>query len=504
MVEGRSAVNTAAPWPGPDDARARVLHVQTKLHRWAASEPTTQFRDLFNLVYDRTTLAEAWRRVRSNRGSRTAGIDGQTAAYVEKRLGVERFLEDIRFSLKAGTYRPQPVRQAPIPKGGGKVRYLGIPTLTDRVVQQALKLILEPIFEPDQYRSSYAYRAGRRAQDAVAEIVHFINHGYEWVVEGDIEACFDSIEHKLVIEEVRRRVTDRRVINLCKAFLRAGVLTELGQLKRSVTGTPQGGIISPLFANLALTCLDRHFETAWHEMAGPRNRGREVRRRNGLPNYRLIRYSDDFVLMVSGTGAQAEDLQRHTAEVLARSGLTLSADKTLVTHVDEGFEFLGFRIQRRHQSSRRRPCAYTFISKANFQATKRKVKALTTRSTHHWPLALLLRKINPILRGMTSYFRHAAAAIAFRKLAKFVFWRVVRWLRGKHHKRGWGWLRRRYFPDWTIHEAGVELFNVARVPVTRYRFRGAKIPTPWAVDAPSLLGSMEPERMARLQERVIG
>lgn len=496
-------MNTVASWPSLDEAKLRVLDVQAKFHRWAQSDSTSTFPDVFNLVYDRATLIVAWQRVRSNRGSRTAGIDGMTAHYVEHRLGVERFLAQVREAVKSGTYRPVPVRQKAIPKRGGKLRYLGIPTLTDRVVQQALKLIMEPIFEPDQYRSSYAYRAGRRAQDAIAEIVHFVNHGYEWVVEGDIKACFDTIPHGLVIGQVRQRITDRRVIGLCKQFLRAGVLTELGQLERTMTGTPQGGIISPLFANLALTALDRHFETAWQQHAGKSGRGREARKRNGLANYRLIRYSDDFVLMVSGTRAHADQLRAETAELLACLGLTLAAEKTLVTHVNEGFDFLGFRIQRRHQSSRRRPCAYTFISKANLAAVRRKVKALTRRQTHSLPVKQLLCKINPILRGFVNYFRHAAAAIALRNLSKFVFWRLLGWLRGKHHKRGWGWLRRRYFPDWNIRESGVEWFNPARVSVTRYRFRGGDIPTPWTSSRPATEAE-DLTRLGRVQEQLIG
>ncbi|MFE3003312.1 reverse transcriptase domain-containing protein [Nocardia sp. NPDC059246] len=235
-------VNTVEPNPQSGGAAARVLHVQTKLHKWAKDDRDKQFRDLFNLVADMDTLRVAWQRVRANRGARSAGADGATCSYIEERIGVEPFLRDIQFRLKDGSYRPQPVRERAIPKKGGKVRRLGIPTVTDRVVQMALKLVLEPIFEPGQYRSSYAYRPGRRAQDAVAEIVHYINNGYSWVVEGDIAGCFDNIRHDVVVQRIRRRVTDRRVVNLGKAFLKAGVLTELGGIERRLSGTPQGGL----------------------------------------------------------------------------------------------------------------------------------------------------------------------------------------------------------------------------------------------------------------------
>jgi RNA-directed DNA polymerase len=470
-------VNTAAPPSKPVGASARVLHVQTKLHKWATADSSKQFRDLFNLVYDLDTLRVAWQRVRANRGARSAGADGATCSHIEEKIGVEIFLRDIQSRLKDGSYRPQPVRERAIPKKNGKIRRLGIPTVTDRVVQMALKLVLEPIFEPDQYRSSYAYRPGRKAQDAVAEIVHYINNGYTWVVEGDIAGCFDNIRHNAVVERIRRRVTDRRVVNLCKEFLKAGVLTELGDIERRLSGTPQGGVISPLFANLALSALDEPFEASWAATSKYR-RQRNYLRSKGIATYRLIRYSDDFVIMVHGTQAQAEDLRTTTARLLADQGLTLAVDKTHITHVDNGFDFLGFRIQRRPRKGKT-PCAYTFMSKANFEATKRKVKALTRRDRLNLPLGKLLAAINPILRGVANYFQHAAVKRTLHYLSYYTWWRVMRWLRAKHSKRNWKWFKDRYWGKDKITVAGMALFRPDTVPVTRYRYRGARIPTPW-------------------------
>ena len=477
LVQGRSAVNTVAPWPTYAQAQARVLRVQTKLHKWAAADQQKKFRDLFNLVYDLGTLQVAWARVRTNRGSRSAGVDGVTCSYIEENIGAEPFLRDIRSRLKEGTYRPQPVREHAIPKKGGKVRRLGIPSVTDRVVQMALKLVLEPIFEPDQYRSSYAYRPGRRAQDAVAEIVHYINNGYTWAVEGDIVGCFDNIRHDVVVERIRRRVTDRRVVDLCKAFLKAGVLTELGGIERRLTGTPQGGIISPLYANLALSALDDPFEASWAATSRYRQQ-RHYLRSKGIATYRLIRYSDDFVIMVHGTQAQAEDLRAQTAELLAGQGLTLSVEKTHITHVDQGFDFLGFRIQRRPREGKT-PCAYTFMSKANLRAVKQKVKAWTRRNRLNLALSQLLMAINPILQGVANYFQHAAVKRTLHYLTYYTWWRVMRWIRAKHPKANWKWLKERYFGTDKIAAAGVVLFRPDSVPVTRYRYRGARIPTPW-------------------------
>jgi RNA-directed DNA polymerase len=477
LVEGRSAVNTVALWPSYANSQARVLHVQTKLHKWAVADQQKKFRDLFNLVYDLGTLRVAWERVRANRGSRSAGVDGATCSYIEEHIGVEPFLRGIRSCLKDGSYRPQPVRERAIPKKGGKVRRLGIPTVTDRVVQMALKLVLEPIFEPDQYKGSYAYRPGRRAQDAVAEIVHFINNGYTWVVEGDIAGCFDNIRHDVVVERIRRRITDRRVMDLCKEFLKAGVLTELGGIERRLTGTPQGGVISPLFANLALSALDEPFGEYWAATSKYR-RQRNYLRSKGLATYRLIRYSDDFVIMVHGNRAQAEDLRTMTAELLAGQGLTLSVEKTHITHVADGFDFLGFRIQRRPLEGKT-SCAYTFMSKANFEAVKRKVKALTRRDHLNLPLGKLLMAINPILRGVANYFQHAAVKHTLHYLGYYTWWRVMRWLRAKHSKANWKWFKDRYWGKDKIAVAGVVLFRPDSVQVTRYRYRGARISTPW-------------------------
>lgn len=296
----RSPVNTGASGPTPEEAEARVLHHQRKLHKWASTDNEKRFRDLWNLVCDPATLLVAWRRVRDNKGSRTAGVDGVTRHYAEHRVGVERFLEDIRSSLRDGTFKPLPVKERAIPKKGGKVRRLGISPLRDRVVQMALKLVAEPIFESDFYASSYGWRPGRRTQDAIAEIVVLGNNTYDWVAEFDVEACFDRADRRALMSEVERRIGDRRVLGLIRAFLQAGVMTEAGRLERRLTGTPQGGILSPLLMNVALDVLDREFEHRWEEMSRYRGR-RHYLASKGAPIYRLIRYADDYVVLVKGT-----------------------------------------------------------------------------------------------------------------------------------------------------------------------------------------------------------
>jgi len=240
--------NPGALAADPDDVSVmlgRVRGMQVKLHRWAGEDSSRRFGDLFNLVCDPDFLAEAWDRARRNKGAGTPGIDGVTATAVEHRAGgVSAFLEEIRGQLRDGTYRPSEVRQVMIPKSNGKLRKLGIATLADRVVQGALKLVLEPVFEADFQPCSYGFRPNRRAQDAIAEIHHLATLGYTVVLEADIRACFDEIGHNALMDRIRKRIKDKRVLALVKAFLRAGVMTQTGDREETLTGTPQGGLCS--------------------------------------------------------------------------------------------------------------------------------------------------------------------------------------------------------------------------------------------------------------------
>lgn len=290
-MSGESGVDAPVAWPVADFAELRVRRMQIKLHRWAVADHGFRFDDVFNFVCDPAVLVMAFERVAGNRGARTAGVDGQRAADVQG-SGVTAHLNRIRSALKAGTFRPLPVRERMIPKSGGKLRRLGIPTVTDRVVQAALKLVLEPIFEADFRPCSYGFRPNRRAHDAIAEIHLFGSQGYRWVLDADIEACFDRIEHAALMDRVRARVKDKRVLALVKAFLKAGIMTELGERNETTSGTPQGGVLSPLLANIALSVLDDFAAEQWSSVMTTR-RDRERRRHRGLPTWRLVRYADD-------------------------------------------------------------------------------------------------------------------------------------------------------------------------------------------------------------------
>ena len=470
-------MNTGAAWPDLAEAEARVHRMQTKLHQWATADPGRRFDDLANLVSDPAFLVVAWSRVRGNRGARTAGIDGVKPRAIGS--GAGQLLAGLRDDLKARRFRPAPVREQRIPKANGKVRRLGIPTAADRVVQAALKLVLEPIFEADFHPCSYGFRPKRRAQDAIAEIHHLgsPNRNYLWVFEADIEACFDAIDHAALLDRVRRRIGDKRILALVKAFLRAGILGEDTVRRDTTTGTPQGGILSPLLANIALSTLDEHFARKWAAL-GPEWR-RAKQRRAGIPAMRLVRYADDFVVMVAGTRDDAEALRGEVGTVPAPMGLRLSAEKTRVCHLDEGFDFLGFRIQRRPQPGSDRRYVYTYPSKKALAAVKDGTRVLTRRRAHR-TLAALLRRINPLLRGWCTYFRHGVSKRTFGYVDHFAFWRIVGWLRKRHLGLNWGTLRRRYFPTWEISDGGNALFRPRAVAVTRYRYRGTRIPTPWA------------------------
>jgi len=470
-------VNTDAPWPTLNEAKARVLGIQTKLHQWATDNSDRRFDDLFNLVTDPAFLTVAWDRVRGNRGARSAGVDGVKPRSIV--VGEEMFLRRLRDDLKAATFVPLPVRQRMIPKANGKLRSLGIPTARDRVVQASLKLVLEPIFETDFHPCSYGFRPGRRAHDAIAEIHMLASNRYTWVLEGDITACFDEIEHRALMGRVRDRIGDKRVVGLVKAFLCAGVLSEDGVTRDTKMGTPQGGILSPLLANIALSVLDDHFAEAWKRDMATRTQ-RATRRSHGEATYRLVRYADDFVVMVAGTEAHAEGLRDEVAAVLSTMGLRLSEEKTMTVHIDEGFNFLGFRIQRQTKRGTKKAFVYTWPSKKALASIKAKVKAITQQGTNN-PLSDLLRQLNGVLRGWTNYFRHGVSKATFGYVHQFTWLRVVRWLRRKHRRANWKWLRRHYLANrWWPEHGGMALFDCRAVPVTRYRYRGAAIPTPWS------------------------
>ena len=439
-----------------------VLDMQRKLYRWSNDDPDKVFADLFNLICDRRTLAEAWRRLARNSGSRTPGTDGMTRRSVEQRPGgAAGLLDEIRESLRNGTYRPEPVRQRLIPKPGkpGAFRPLGIPTLTDRLVQMAVKLILEPIFETDFYPTSYGFRRGRNTHDALERIqkcLHPTKRGpsvFRYVIEGDIKGCFDAIDHHVMMERVRRRLSDRKVLKLILAFLKAGVMIE-GTVRHPVTGSPQGGIISPMLSNIYLTAIDERYGR-WSMRPREPHINAAARRvndhRRGRPVFYMVRYADDFIVLVDGAREIAEAERQALAEFLKTElRMELSMEKTKITDVKEGFDFLGYRMvqekaRRPNKHGQRHLVGKLFIPKSKLNDLRYKVKVLVKSIPTGWTLAQAINKLNPILMGWRNYYRYATGA--YREFHRLDFWiwqRVGRWLRKKHRKASWPMLRRRF------------------------------------------------------------
>jgi len=484
MVQDASVNSDARPLM--DIIDERVARTQAKYHRWAKTDRTLRFGDLFNLVSRPDYLLVAWEHVAGNKGARTAGIDGVTVRQIVQRGEVGALLSGIAADLRDGTYRPSPVRRVLIPKPGGKSRPLGIPTVADRVVQQSLRMVLEPIFEADFLPVSYGFRPKRRAHDAVAEIHYYATRGYRWVLDADIEGCFDNIDHQVLLDRVRARIKDKKTVALVRAFLKAGVMTDLGLESASSTGTPQGGIISPLLANIALSVLDEAIMAPWAPDGEQATQsGRARRRAKGLGNWRIVRYADDFVIMTNGSRADVVRLQEQVREVLTGLGLRLSAAKTQITHLSEGIDFLGFHIQWRQRRGGGKWYCMVFIADKAFSRIKATIRNLTPRRSPR-PLTDVIVEVNAALRGWTYYFRHAIAGRRFSFLRYFTWRRIVAWQR-EQHRWGWTkvtrWLRR---PDGTWRPLGTEdvvLFDPTRVRIERYWYRGTRIPNPYETAA---------------------
>jgi RNA-directed DNA polymerase len=425
---------------------------------------------VYRCLFNRDLYLLAYGKIYRNAGAMTPGVTSETVDGMD--LGK---IEAIIGALRQERYRWTPVRRTYIEKkGSSKKRPLGLPTWSDKLLQEVLRLILEAYYEPQFSDRSHGFRPGRGCHTALLEVYHQWR-GTVWFIEGDITDCFDEISHPALMERVRKRVGDKRVLALVKAFLKAGILLEDGTLSDTDAGTPQGSILSPLLSNVALSVLDEHIA---HGPGGPAATPyeRAKRRRQGLPNYRLVRYADDWCLLVHGTKVHAEALRDEIAGVLSTMGLRLSPEKTLVTHIDEGLVFLGWRIQRHRKRGTGKSYVYIYPAKKSLAAVMAKVQTICRVNTN-LPLEALLHPLNRMLRGWTTYFKYGCSHATFSYLRSYLWKQVVRWQERKHRRTPWKELRRRY-GIWPA-TSDVVLFDPARVRATRYYYRGTRIPTPW-------------------------
>lgn len=401
----------------------KARQLQRALYRAAKRSATRRFHALYDKVYRRDILRRAWELVRANRGM--AGVDNQTIQAIEE-AGVNAFLHQLQEQLRAGRYRPHPVKRVYIPKSDGRQRSLGIPAVRDRVVQAAVKIVIEPIFEADFQPCSHGFRPKRSAHDANEVIRQVTNRGHEWVVDADIENYFETIDHERLKAMVEKRINDRRMLKLIRQFLEAGILED-GKVRMVTAGTPQGGVLSPLLANIYLNYLDK----VWTE------RCRHV----GV----LVRYADDLAVLCRSE-VDAKEALRRLHIVIERLGLNLHPSKTRLVNLKEGKEgldFLGFHHRKVKSWWYRRHYLQRCPGHKAMKAIREKVRAIAgARQRLDRSLKDVINELNPVLRGWGNYFRVGNSSRHFGLIDMYVLERLCLFLSKKHDKSGRGWGQR--------------------------------------------------------------
>jgi RNA-directed DNA polymerase len=404
--------------------------MQRKLSQWATDDPTKAFVDLYSLLCNEIWLRVAAKHTLSNKGSETAGVDDMTKSNF---LGdYDGNIHRLRERLKAKIFEPMPVRRVYIPKSNSeKKRPLGIPTLLDRIVQEALRMILEPIWEADFSRHSYGFRPNRSTYDAISYLGNRLTGkggSYQWVIEGDIASYFDTIPHRRLIKAVKKRVADRNIRDLLWKFLRAGVMHRK-EVQETRTGTPQGGIVSPLLANIYLDQLDKYMESTHLNFT---DNQRRYRRKQGKGNYLYVRYADDFVVLCNGTKAEAHAIKEELKELLCAMGLTLSEEKTKITHITEGFQFLGYQIIR-SIGAKGTMVPKIYIPKSAIKRYQHAVRRVLAPNTTSESTVAKIQAMNQLTRGWCEYYRCTTSpSLIFNKLDKEVFDNMTHWLGRKY------------------------------------------------------------------------
>lgn len=425
-----------------------ISEMQHKFATWAKEDQTKRFDRLLRLIAKREWLAEAARITLASSGAKTPGIDGVDKQRMQRNL--DNYLDKLQASLLEGTYRPQPVKRIYIPKANGKLRPLGIPTLIDRIVQRAMLMAMEPIWESDFHRSSYGFRPERSVHHAVRTVKIQLQDSSgskgRWIIEGDLASYFDTVHHKLLLKCVRRRIRDNRFTNLLLMILKAGLI-DRGLFMASSEGVPQGGVLSPLLSNIMLHEFDIWLERKYLNKKVRKDRwawnfgiqkGRPItikENRQWKPAVAYCRYADDFVVIVKGTKAHAESVREECREFLEGNlKLTLNMEKTRITHVNDGFVFLGHRIIRKRGSVGRMVVVSTI--------PKEKAKVFTHKLTevlsgnHSLSKVDMIERLNRQLAGWGNFYKFTDfTARIFQKIDRIVFWKVAHWMAQKHRSR---------------------------------------------------------------------
>ena len=437
-----SVVNAKA-----NSTKGKAQELCEKLYLAAKKSKTRRFHALYDKVYRLDILKEAWRQVKVNKGS--AGVDNETIEDIQKK-GEQAVITEIQDVLKSKRYRPRKVKRVYIPKPDGRQRPLGIPTIRDRVVQTSTKIVIEPIFEADFLDCSYGFRPNRCAHEALEEIRTIMNAGYTIVLDADIKSFFDNIDHDKLLEFVHRRINDKRVLKLIRKWLKCGVL-ESGITYETDTGTPQGGVISPLLANVYL----HEFDMFWTQQT-------EV-------NGKLVRYADDFVILFK-TKREAELGLQLVKAKLKELKLELNEEKTKIVDTNqgrEGFEFLGFHHRRVRSARYKKYYTQKWPSNKSMNTIRVKIRDLLgRRAILNWSINDVVKRLNPRLKGWMNYFRFGNSAKKFSQIDRYVHERMALWWSKKHQKSG-----RRWTVDFTrdkLKKCGVQILSGTIIYWSRY------------------------------------
>lgn len=420
-----------------------VRELQRKLYRTAKSDLDRSFYTLHDKIYRWDVLVYAWKQVCANRGA--PGIDGITIEQIKER-GEEEFLLEVQKELREGTYRSKKTRRVEIPKPKGGIRILGIPTIKDRLVQTATRLVVEPIFEADFQECSFGFRPKRSAVHASLEIYKWLNYGLTQVLDIDLKKYFDSIPHEKLLKVVQKRISDSFVLKLIKAWLRSGVLTGEEAIIRE-QGAPQGSPISPLLSNIYLNVLDR----VWTK---------KMTQRQGW-NAQIVRYADDLVILSDRPIKKVMDILRG---YLQRLDLPINEEKSRITTAEEGFNFLGYSFKRGYSPRYQKPVTHMYPTSEAIKRIIKKITQLTYRSRLHEPVDTIVSDINASLLGWTEYYRHTASARKFRKVQGHVNRRLRKFIMKKKGSRKNGY---KELPDEKLYK----VYKLINVGVSRVRYR---------------------------------